>query len=75
MRLREFDRDDGGEAFAAVLSGEAAFDALEHIVLLGVVVEDAGERRSETDEVRAALRGVDVVGEREDGLVEGVRPL
>ena len=53
------DRDDRREAFAEVFA--RGHDVLEDVFLLAVGVERARQRRAETDEVRAAVNGVDVV--------------
>ena len=68
-------RDDGGQALADVLAGEVLVLLLELALLARVAVERARERRAEARQVRAALVRVDVVGEREDGLLVGGVPL
>ena len=68
-------RDDGGQALAHVLAGEVLVLLLELALLARVAVERARERRAEARQVRAALVRVDVVGEREDGLLVGGVPL
>ncbi len=73
--LLQLDRDQRREALAHVLAAEVLFLLLEQVLLAGVVVDGARERAAEAGEVRAALGGVDVVGEREDGLVVGRVPL
>ena len=75
LRVLELDRDERREALAHVLAGEVVLFLLEEVLLPGVVVECARERGTEAGEVRAALRGVDVVGEGEDGLVVRRVPL
>jgi hypothetical protein len=71
----ELDRDDRGQALADVLAGEVLVLLLELALLARVAVERARERRAEARHVRAALVRVDVVGEREDGLLVGGVPL
>ena len=53
------ERDDGGQALAEVVA--AGHEVLEHVLLLAVVVERAGQGRAEAGDVRAAFDGVDVV--------------
>src|SRR5829696_3686143 len=75
LRLGELDRDDRGQAFPDVVAGKALLFLLEKALLPGVGVDRARERRPETGEVRAAFMRVDVVGEREDGVLEAAVPL
>ena len=58
-------------ALAAVLAGDAVA-LLEDTGLFAVGIERAGERSLEAGLVHAALRRVDVVGERHDDLVIAV---
>ena len=71
----QLDRDHRGQALADVLAGEVLVLLLELALLARVAVERARERRAEARHVRAALVRVDVVGEREDGLLVGGVPL
>ena len=75
LRLHELDGHDGREALADVLAGQAAVCGLQDAGFAPVVVDDAGQGRAEARQVRAALGGVDVVGEAEHALVEAVVPL
>ena len=75
LRVLQLDRDDGGQALADVLAREVLVLLLELALLARVAVERARERRAEARHVRAALVRVDVVGEREDGLLVGGVPL
>src|SRR4051812_3653947 len=75
LRIGQLRRDHCREALADVLPGEVVVLLLELALLPRVAVERAGERRAEAREVRAALVGVDVVREREDGLLVGGVPL
>ena len=68
LRLGHLDRDDRGQALAHVVAAQVLLELLREVELLEVVVEGPGEGALEPDEVRAALAGVDVVGEGEDGL-------
>ena len=68
LRLAQLDRHDRRQALAAVVAGQRLLLLLEEPLGARVVVERAGQRRLEAGEVRAALVGVDVVGERERGL-------
>ena len=73
--LRSFDRDERRETLAHVLAGEVLLLLLEEVLLARVVVDRAREGGAEARQMSAALRRVDVVGEREDGLVVGRVPL
>ncbi len=68
LRLRQLDADDGDEAFAHVVAAEILLHVLEEAKLLADGVDGARERGAEAGEMRAAVDGVDVVGEAEDGL-------
>src|SRR5215813_6357821 len=72
LRLRQPHRDHGRQAFADVVSGHPALEALEESVGLRVARERAGQRGAKAGEVRAALARVDVVREREDALLVAV---
>ena len=61
LRLRHLDADDDREALADVVAGHALVVILDELVVGGVLVDRARERRAEAAEVRAALDGVDVV--------------
>ena len=75
LRIGQLGRDDRREPLAHVLAGEVLVLLLEQALLARVAVERARQRAAEAREVRAALVGVDVVGEREDGLLVGAVPL
>ena len=76
LRLRDLDADDGGQALADVVAADAGvLQVLGQVALGRVGVDRAGQRGAEPGEVRAALVGVDVVGEREDQLGVAVVPL
>ena len=71
LGVRELDGDDRRKALAAVLAGDAVA-LLEDAGLLAVGIERAGKCGLEAGLVHAALRRVDVVGERHDDLVIAV---
>src|SRR5215208_5061730 len=75
LGLLQLDRDDRGQPFSYVLTGKALLFLLEEALLTGVGVDRPRERRPETGEVRAAFVRVDVVGEREDRILEAAVPL
>ena len=75
LRVLELDRDDRRETLAHVFAGEVLLFLLEQPLLAGVVVDGAREGAAEARQVRAALGGVDVVGEREDRVVVRRVPL
>src|SRR5213078_5098164 len=66
LRIADLDRDDGRDAFAQVLAGDAALGVLEELVLLGVLVDRARERLTEAGEVRATVAILDRVREAGD---------
>ena len=68
LRLRQLHADDGDQAFANVVAGEVFFYVFEQAHLLAGVVDGAGQRGAEAGKVRAAIDGVDVVGEAENVL-------
>ena len=75
LRLAQLHRDDRGEPLAGVRALQVLVLLLEQALGARVVVEGAREGRPEAREVRAALVGVDVVGERVDRLGVGGGPL
>ncbi len=66
LGLGKLHADDADQAFANVVARQVIFEFFEEIVRNGVVVQRAGQRGLEADQVRAALVGVDVVGEGKD---------
>src|SRR3954452_2882778 len=73
LRVLQLDGDHPGEALANVLPFEVVLLLLQQALVARVLVERARQRRAEALHVGAALDRVDVVGEREDGLlVRGV---
>src|SRR5918992_3688832 len=75
LGLLQLDRDDRGQAFPDVVAGKALLFLLEEALLTGIGVDRSRQRRPETGEVRTAFVRVDVVGEREDGVLEAAVPL
>ena len=68
----QLDRDDDGQPLAHVVARKVLLVLLDEVVLAAVVVEHLGQGRLEAGLVRAALGGLDVVGEREHKLVVGI---
>ncbi len=66
LRVGQLDADDGREPFADIIPRDRL--ALEHVVGRGIIVDRAGQRRLEADEMGAALPRVDRIREREDVL-------
>ena len=66
LRLRQLDADHRHQSFAHVVAGQVFLDVLEQAELLAGVVDGARQRGAEARQVRAAVHGVDVVGEAED---------
>ena len=71
LRVRKLDGNDRGKAFAHVIAGKFVGILLQHVLLLRVIVDHAGERGAEALKVHAALGGVDVVRKAHDRL--GIR--
>ena len=72
LRVRQLDADDRGQALAGVLAGEVGVGIFQQVLPLGPVVDGAGQRRAQPGQVRAAVGGVDGVGEGEHRLVVAV---
>ena len=77
LRVLDLDRDDRGQALAAVVAGEASSPsgALVRPLAVGVLLDGARQRRLEALEVRAAVAVVDRVGEGEERLGVALVPL
>ena len=76
LRARNLDADDGGEPLADVVAADRrVLQVLREVVLGRVGVDGARQRGAEPGEVRAALVGVDVVGERVERFRVPVVPL
>ena len=70
------DRDDAGEAFAAVFPEEVVFFFFQKLVFPGVVIDDAPHREVEALDVGAAFFGGDVIAEGIDAVLRvGIGPL
>ena len=75
LGVGELDADHRRQALTGILAGGRLLEVLPGAVALGVAVDGPGQRALEADQVRAALLGVDVVGEGVQTLVVGVVPL
>ena len=75
LRVLELHGDDRGQALADVVAAQVRVLLLQHALLARVGVQGPRQRRAEAGEVRAALVGVDVVGEREQRLLVAGVPL
>ena len=64
----QLDADHGDQTLAHVVAAQVLFDVFEQAHLLADEVDGAGERGAEAGEMRAAVDGIDVVGEAEDGF-------
>ena len=74
LRVLKLHADDGGEPFAHILARE--FVRFFHVsVFDGVVVESARQSGFKSGDVHAAFRRMDVVGKRQQRLVEIVSVL
>ena len=74
LGLRQAHADDGDETFAHVVAGDGdfVFLLLEHAGGGSEIVDGARERGAEAGKVRAAIDGVDGVGEGKDVFAVGV---
>ena len=72
LGLRQLHADHGHQTFAHVVAGEIFFYVFEQAHLLAGVIDGAGQRGAEAGEMRAAVDGVDVVGETENRFGVGV---
>ena len=72
LRVAVFDRNDGGQAFADIVTGDLRIFVFEQIVALGKLVDGAGESAAEAREVGAAVGIMNSVGVTEDLVVVGV---
>ena len=68
LRLRQLDADHGHQPLAHVVAAQVLFQILEEAQRLADGVDGAGQRGAEPGQMRAAVDGIDVVGEAEDGL-------
>ena len=75
LRLRDLHADDDHQTLADVVSPDALLEVAGQVVPVRVAVYGAGECRPEAGQMRSALLGVDVVGERVDGIRVAVVPL
>ena len=68
LRLRQLHGDDGDQSFAHIVAidGDFVLLLLEHAEGVGEIVDRARERGAEAGKVRAAVHGVDGVGEGEN---------
>ncbi len=66
LRLRQLDTDHGHQAFTNVVTRKVFFYIFEKPELLAGIVDGPGKRSAETGKMRAAVHGVDVVGETEN---------
>ena len=64
----QLDRDNRGQALAAVVARKRLIVFLDEVILAAVVVEHAGERGLESGFMGAALGGIDVVRKRDEGF-------
>ena len=65
LRLRQLHRDDHHQALARVLARQVLVLLFQKILATGVGVERAGQRRTETGQVHAAVGRIDVIGKAE----------
>ena len=74
FRVGHLDRQNRGEALAAIVAGERHLLLARDAAGFGVTGDLAGERAAEAGQVGAAVALRDVVGEAEHGLVVAVVP-
>ena len=70
LGLHDLDADDGGEAFAEVVSADVELELVEHARCVGILLQGVGQSTAEAAEVGAAFVGVDVVDVAVEALVE-----
>ena len=68
LRVMQFHGDDGGQTLAGVLAGEVRILLLQKALRAGVIVDGTRNGLLEAVHMRAALMGVDIVGEGHDGV-------
>ena len=70
LRLKDLNRDNGGESLTEVLGLNVNFHLVEHLAVLGIFLERRAQTAAETGEVGTTLNGVDVVDKGIDVLVK-----
>ncbi len=65
LRLGQLHADDRDQTFTHVVAGQIFFYVFKQAHLLPGIIDGAGQRGAESREMRAAVDGVDVVGETE----------
>ena len=70
LGLQHFDRNDGCQTLAEVLRLNLNLGLLEHLVVLGILLQGRAQTAAEARQVGTTLDGVDVVDKRVDVLVE-----
>ena len=74
FRVRDFHREHGGQAFAAIVAGERNFFLAPGAAGFGIAGDLARQRAAEAGQMRAAVALRNVVGETEHALVIAVVP-
>jgi len=69
LRVRQLDADDCRQAFAHVIAAQILLFFLEQVLGTGVVIQSAGKGRTETGNMSAAFRVVDIIGESQKGFI------
>src|SRR6185312_17056484 len=72
LRLRQLYADHRDQSLADIVAREILLQVLKQSELLPGVVDGASKRRAEARQMRAAIDGVDVVGERKNRFRVGV---
>ena len=70
--IGKLDADYGGQTLPRVFTGQVGLVLLQQLLLLSIVVQNAGDSGSEAGEVCSAVYGVDAVGEGIHELSEAV---
>ena len=72
--IRQFDRNDCGQPLAHILTGKVHLLLFEDARLFAIIVDSAGQRRTKSGKMGAAIALRDVIGEAENVFVIAVIP-
>ncbi len=70
-----FDADNGGHAFADVITVEIGIGVFQQSGAAGIIVDSAGSRGAQTGEMGATVNGVDGIGKRINRFGVSIRVL
>src|SRR5215469_9733022 len=75
LRLADLHADDRGQSLTRIIAFQPQILVLDQVVFSGVGVNRAGQRRTQTRNMRPAFDRVDIVGVAEDAFMNRVGPL